>query len=228
MTTKLELLNRVLLEVGERTVAASQETSASRKVLGMLYSALTFVNLELPWVELEQHDVLSELDVVESFNGLVGYVVPGNPQYIKSLFHTNSHPVMFADWTDICYKTPYTAVITEFWSHCAGVVYTYPVIVAANRDDYVVSYNRAVVVPDDDDDNVDAPEYLIELYVKHLLYQFSQRHLNNKDLATSVLQEYLLDLYRLSSTYKVQPRSIRTSMGGHTNPSFGLVGGSNE
>ena len=227
MTTKLELLNRVLLEVGERTVAVSQETSASRKVLGMLYSALTFVNLELPWVELEQHSILSVLDVVESFNGLVGYTIPGSPQHVKSLFHTGSHPVMFADWTDICYKSPYVAA-PELWAYSAGVVYTYPIIVTADRVDYVVSYNRAVPVPDDDDDDVNAPDYLIELYIKHLLYQFSQRHLNNKDLAASVLQEYLLDLYRLSSMYKVQPRSVRTSVGGHTNPSFGLVGGSNE
>ena len=217
--TKLDVVNRILQEVGERTVSAITDNTPSWKVAGLLYSAINVVNNELPWEELIQNILISDATVETSvvvLNGLAGYnfgASASNILEIISVFHSvTKKPVKYMEWHNVMIKGFAQAATTTHWTFYRGLLYTYPQILLANRDDYIVTYTGSVSVPDGDTDLFAAPDYLVELYIKRLLFQFITRHVGNPQLALPVQQEYVVELEKYAAKYKITPKTLRTGL----------------
>jgi len=224
--TKLEVVNRVLQESGERAVSTTIENSAATKACNMLYSAMTAVNNELPWEDLisvlplNHNTITTESTYV--VGGFTGYALPNVVDVIRLHETATNKSINYAEWTRLSSKA-FAAGVPTAWTFFHTLLFTYPN--ATTPANYTVTFKRNVPVPVDDSDVFTAPDYLVELYIKRLLLQFAQRHTGYAQLAGAVLQEYILELQNYANKYKITPKSLRTS-GSYdtTSPSSSFVG----
>lgn len=219
--SKLDVVNRVLQEAGERTVSAITDNTAAWKVAGMLYSCISIVNDELPWEELIVNKALNDADITTEnstsvLNNLLGYnLSPTVSDLVEVVYLHNSttnKPVNYLEWHRMQGLGYATATAPEYWTYYRGLLFTYPEILVANRGSFMTAFTGSVDVPVLDSDRFSAPDYLIELYIKRLLYQFSQRHLANNNLTVAVYQEYVTELQKYAAKYKITPKTIRTGL----------------
>lgn len=216
--TKLEVINRVLQEAGERAVSSTTESSAALKVSGMLYSVLNLVNVELPWDDLLRTETLNSPNITTSaspaiLNNLVGYKLgEGGILQVVQVHNTATNiPVMYAEWHTLQNLGYAVSDTPSAWTYHRGRLYTYPQVTTPSRSNYAVLFTGGVPVPADDSDEFEAPDYLVELYIKRLLFQFAQRHIGNLQFTTAIYQEYATELLKYAEWYKTTPVSLRSS-----------------
>ena len=208
VSTKLQLLNRVLLESGERRVDTSADNTAVIKLATLLQSCLDFVNDELPWAELTAYlDTQGATAYTDPLvmGGASGYRLP-SASYNKALD--------VYDVTTGCY-VPYViptdmqsySEMPPKWTTFMGCVFIRP----STR--CLIYYTNKPTVPILDGDTFAAPEYLVDLYAKRALALYASRHLGDYDLAEAVKLEYYEEIMRHASVYSRVPTSAR-----NTNP----------
>lgn len=217
--TKLDVINRVLQEAGERPVDSVLDNGASWKVAGLLPSAISQVNEELPWEELFVNKLLDDASItteqsISVLNNFIGYRLESDYSDLVDVLYlqnnVTSKPVQYREWFKFLPLTYSVAELATQYTYFRGLLYTYPQLTEEARGAYSVGYLGSVKPPVEDSDTFAAPDYLVELYIKRLLYQFSQRHLNNTDLTNLVFQEYVSELQKHSARYNTLPKTLRS------------------
>jgi len=206
--TPLQLVNKVLLEIGERTVAAVDENSASRKAYGMLQEVIDAVNFEHPWEELLAEQPLDELEpmLVQVDADHYAYLKPAKTHSISSITNIDDNKVLqYVEYRNLRKQG-------NCWTTFKNGILVSPDVENTSR--YYVGYYASFEFEDDDEIPVSA--YLQGLYSKRLLLQYVTRHLNNFDFAAAVYQEYAAAL----SVYNVTTKLIMSSRE-DSKPSYG-------
>lgn len=182
----LQLVNKVLLEMGERTVAVVSETPASRKVFGMVQEAVDSVNYEHSWSDLMSEVLISSLvDVPGSilFSNVEVKSLPDKYLSIERLVNiTNGNTLAFSELREFTNSTK-----SNVWT-----IWKSNLVIKTDflLDNIAMVYFGSFTIPADPATELLAPEYLQQLYALRLLFKAVARHLNNMDLAAVVFQEY--------------------------------------
>ena len=206
--TPLELVNKVLLEMGERTVATLDENSASRKAYGMLQEVVDAVNFEHPWEELLVEQPLDELEpmLVQVDADHYAYLKPTKTHSVNAITNIDDNKVLqYVEYRNLRKQG-------SCWTIFKNGILVSPDVENTSR--YYVSYYASFEL--EDDEELPVTTYLQSLYSKRLLLQYVTRHLNNFDFATAVYQEYAAAL----SVYNVTTKLIMSSRE-DSKPSFG-------
>lgn len=205
LTTKIEYVNKVLLQAGEREVTTTSDNTAANKVTASIQSSMNFVNSELPWQELVSYVTYptdgtahSDLNIM---GGVTGMRIP-TASYLRVLDVYNTDAQGYVPYLQPVTLQRYTGSAPK-WTNYMGLIFVRPAITCA------VFYVRRPTVPVFDDDVFEAPEFLVDLYVKRSLITFAARQLGDADLVNAVRAEYLEELMKLSTSYAEVPSSVR-------------------
>lgn len=205
----LDLINKVLLEIGERTVSAVDENSASRKAFGMLQEVIDAVNFEHPWEELLVEVQLEDLEpmTVQVDADHSSFLKPSKTHSINAITNINDNKVLqYVEYRNLRKQG-------NCWTTFRNGILVSPDV--ENLSPFYISYYASFELPDVDEE-LSVSAYLQGLYSKRLLLQYVTRHLNNFDFAAAVYQEYAAAL----AVYNVTTSLIMSSRE-DSKPSFG-------
>lgn len=218
----LQIINKVLLELGERTVTTVQENSASRKAYGMLQEVVDAVNFEHTWEELHKEVLLSTLDEVadSSFPAAYCVAIPQTWHSVERVVDTDGDVIQYVQYRK------FNTVDSEIWTTKSNKLLYSGDTVATN---ILVHYYASFIIDEDEEEQFTVSLYLQNLYAKRLLLQFTSRHLNNFPLVDAVYEEYAAALATRDVKTKLLPSSRNSEKHSHgeANANFSAKGSSN-
>lgn len=197
----LQLVNKVLLEMGEREVATVTETPAARKVYGMLQETVDAVNYEHSWADLTFEVLLSELSTGSSSSIFIDGVIkqlPNKYLSVERLVNVDTKTTLpFLELREFP-----TSTKNSIWT-----IWKDNLVLRTNvsLDNIALVYFGSFVLPDDQSEELPVPAYLQQLYSLRLLLKAVTRHLNNVDLAAIIFQEYTAALLSYNVVTKMLP-----------------------
>lgn len=199
----IQLINKVLLELGEREVTSVDENPASRKVYGMLQETIDAVNYEQPWEELCNEVVVNTLT-----NGTASSVFSGSTvKALPTRIHSVERVVDLTTKSSLQFIDPYkytNSTQTNIWTTWRNNLILKTSIALTNLS---AIYHSSFTLPLDINTDLPASDYLVQLYSMRLLMKAAARHLNNFDLASLVFQEYAAGLLAYNVTTKMSHTS---------------------
>lgn len=223
VTTKLEFVNKVLLQAGERRVTTTSDNTSASKVTASIQSSMNFVNSELPWQELITYasyplDGTLHTDT-NIMGGVLGMRIP-SASYLRVLDVYDTNKQSYVPYLQPVTLQRYTGSAPK-WTIYMGLIFVRPVTECA------VFYVRRPTVPSSDNAVFAAPEYLVDLYIKRSLISFVSRQLGDVDLVNAVRAEYIEELIKLSTSYTEVPSSVRNTQPSSDNE-YRRAGNTNE